>query len=46
MKAMFYLEGGNALEQFVWAGRGFSVLGVTQSQTGHGPEQPAPVTLL
>lgn len=46
MKPVFYLEGGKALEQFVWAGCGFSVLGVTQNQTGHGPEQLAPVILL
>lgn len=46
LKPTFYLEGGKALEQFVWAGCGFSVLGVPQNQTRHGPEQSAPVTLL
>lgn len=46
LKPTFYFAGDKALAQFVWAGCGFSVLGVTQNQTGHGPEQPAPVTLL
>lgn len=46
LKPTFYFEGDKALQQFVWAGCGFSVLGVTQIQTGQGPEQPAPVLLL
>lgn len=46
LKEAFYFEGGKALQQFVWAGCRFSVLGVAQNQTGRGPEQPAPVPLL
>lgn len=43
MKKIFHCEGYQTLEQVTQRGGGVSILGDTQSLTGHSPEQPAAV---